>query len=123
MKNSSKLTFVLATAALLLGAAASFASTSNAANSMLEKCQPGSSRAVVEGCCSTWIRKHGRPLWMLEANTSCSASVVCVAKKNSVAAVAYIAAKPKCQIAFDHDAGQGSSNSAQPTRIRPVGKN
>jgi hypothetical protein len=119
MTNTSKLTIAFAAAAFSIGAALSFASPASAASSMLEKCQPRSSRAIVEGCCNTWIRKHGRPLWMMEANTSCSASVVCVAKKNPVAAVAFIAAKPKCQIVIEDTNNQGSDNSvwagAKPT--------
>jgi prephenate dehydratase len=114
MTNVSKVSLAIAAAAVSVGFAISFSSPAKAAGSMLEKCQPGSSRAIVERCCATWVRKNGRPLWMVEAVASCSDAVACkVGKKNGgpVAALAVATKKTKCRINILHNNGQGSNNN------------
>jgi hypothetical protein len=113
MTNTSKFSIAVAAAALSVGFAISLSSPANAAGSMLEKCQPGSSRAVVERCCATWIRENGRPLWMVEAVASCGDAVSCkVGKRGSgpVGTISAVAVRTKCWINIIHTNGQGSGN-------------
>jgi hypothetical protein len=76
MTNVSKVSLAIAAAAVSVGFAISPSSPARA--DMLDKCQQGSSRAKVEGCCETYVRKHGEPIWFQErASSSCSNAVAC----------------------------------------------
>jgi hypothetical protein len=85
---------IIAATFAIAGLAIAVSSPARADGSMLEKCHFGSSRALVEKCCTTWIRDNGKPLWMIEANVACHDAVSCRApqrpiRTNAIALVPY----------------------------------
>jgi len=81
MNIISKITFAAAAAVISVGAAVSFASPANA-SSMFDQCKKGRSSGAVESCCNTWLKSHGRPMWMIEG-TSCKEAVYCSGKRET----------------------------------------
>jgi hypothetical protein len=69
-------TFISATFAVCIVGMAQSTSV-RAEGSMLQKCRPGSSKAVLEKCCTNWVREHGKPYWMQEAGLSCATAISC----------------------------------------------
>jgi Chaperone of endosialidase len=109
MNIISKTTFIFVSAAFSICATVSFVTPARAANSMLEKCQKGSSRARVEGCCNSYVRENGKPLWMQEVSSSCSQVVQCWKNSDGF---------PECYIHIPPNNNQGSTTPE--TNDQPV---
>ena len=70
MNTTMKISAALAAAAVS-AAVMGYSTSANAAPSSLERCV-GSSRAVIENCCQTWVKRKGKPLWMTDHAMSCN---------------------------------------------------
>jgi hypothetical protein len=98
MNISTKISAALAVAAL--SAAFMGFSTNANAGSLRDTCS-GTTLTSVRNCCNTWVRQHGKPMWMLDNRGSCSSAAACSGGHGSVgeiAAVAKIITKRRCYI-------------------------
>lgn len=98
MNISTKISAALAVAAL----SAAFMGFSGNANagSLRDTCS-GTTLSSVRNCCNTWVRQHGKPMWMLDNRGSCSSAAACTGGRGSVgeiAAVAKIVTHRRCYI-------------------------
>ena len=115
MNTFSKMTGLIAVATASVGAALLFSAPANASSSMLQQKCFGSSKAIVEHCCTAWVQSHGRPLWMWDTNTSCGQVVGCAAaapKKPAIEALIFIPrhkAKNPCGIEIPTFVAHGSN--------------
>ena len=72
--NTRNAILALAVSAVSGIAMSSFAGTANAA--LLDQCLKGPKGKVIS-CCNNYVRQHGMPFWMSEANSTCATTVVC----------------------------------------------
>ncbi len=96
MNISTKASAVLAIAAI----SAAFISYSTSANasSLRDSCS-GNSLSAVRTCCNTWVRQHGKPMWMLDNGGSCSTAVVCSGGSNGqLKTLTAFVTNPRCYI-------------------------
>ena len=99
MNISTKISAALAVAALS-AAFMGYSTSANAGGNSLREACVGNSRTAVEQCCNTWVRRHGRPMWMVENNGSCGSAAACSSgggPNNGVKTLALVK-KPKCYI-------------------------
>ncbi|MDE2385429.1 MAG: hypothetical protein KGO53_12505 [Alphaproteobacteria bacterium] len=79
MNMLSKLTVTIAAAGAALAVAAALSAPASADGSLANKCV-GNSKGEVLSCCKTWVKRNGKPLWMMQSNSSCETAVVCRAR-------------------------------------------
>lgn len=99
MNITTKISAALAVAALS-AAFMGYSTTANAAGKSLRETCFGKSRAAVENCCDTWVRRNGKPVWMMGPGESCRSSATCNSGgggSSGIKAIAYVK-KPICYL-------------------------
>jgi len=97
MNISTKISAAL-TVAALSAAFMGYSTSANAATSLRDSCH-GSTHNAVERCCESWVRRNGKPMWMLvDANAGCHNAASCRGGgKSTLPGIAYVK-MPKCFI-------------------------
>ena len=99
MNISTKISAALAVAAL--SAAFMGFSTNANAGSLRDTCS-GTTLSSVRNCCNTWVRQHGKPMWMLDNRGSCSSAAACSGGRGGgvvgIASIAKIVTQRRCYI-------------------------
>jgi hypothetical protein len=109
MNISTKISAALAVATL--SAAFMGFSTNANAGSLRDTCS-GTTLSSVRNCCNTWVRQHGKPMWMLDNRGSCSSAAVCTGGSvGEIGAVAKIVTKRRCYIDQAVPLGKSSPNN------------
>ena len=78
MSHTSKFSFLIAAAAISVGVSLSLASPAKA-SSLADQCSASINRNIAMRCCTTWIKNHGKPIWMEQSGGSCNEAVACQA--------------------------------------------
>jgi hypothetical protein len=76
-----------------------YSTTANAAGMSLRETCVGRSISAVESCCDTWVRRNGKPMWMMGTG-GCRSSAACSAgggAGSGIYAIAYVK-KPICYL-------------------------
>jgi len=99
MNITSKISAALAVAAIS-AAFMGYSTSANAGGNSLRETCVGNSHTAVEQCCNTWVRRHGRPMWMVDNNGSCSSAAACSSGGGPNYGVKTLALvkKPRCYI-------------------------
>jgi hypothetical protein len=97
MNSRFKISAALA-AATLAAAAMGYATSANASSSLRSTCVGTNIHAVVR-CCDTWVRRNGKPNWMLQSGQNCRSAATCISGNTTygVSMIAFVS-KPKCYI-------------------------
>jgi hypothetical protein len=113
MNITTKISAAVAVAAIS-AAFIGFSSSANAAASLRETCH-GSTRNAVERCCESWVRRNGKPMWMLvDAHAGCHNATSCRGGgKSTLPGIAYVK-MPKCYIDQTPPDIKGSPNNPPP---------
>ena len=74
MSKSTQVSFLIAAAAIGIGLSLTGSAQAKSV-SMLDKCQ-NSTKAVAEGCCSTWMKRNGHLVWVSEMSSVCRAPIL-----------------------------------------------
>ncbi len=82
MTKTIQLSAIIAAAAIGIGFAVTGSTPARADGTLLDKCH-GSSRAVVENCCSAWVTSNGKTNWMIETGANCSNAASCSYKRET----------------------------------------
>jgi hypothetical protein len=117
MNISTKISAALAVAALS-AAVMGFSTNANAA-SLSDTCS-GTTLSSVRNCCNTWVRQHGKPMWMMDNRGSCSSAAACSGGRGGgeIKAIAKIVTHRRCYIDQVVLIDKSSPNHPPPQRGR-----
>ena len=95
----------------VIGLAAYSAIPASAGTNEVTSCR-GTTKAQVQNCCDTVVRKHGKPQWMRLSGKNCASAVSC--KGGSTIGVAAVASKV-CTIQPSYN-GKDNTKGGDPTK-------
>jgi hypothetical protein len=81
MSKTTQLSVLAAAAVVGFGLSLTTTTAQASTFSMLDKCH-GSSRAISENCCSAWVKRNGRMVYVTEISSSCRGPFLVGSNKN-----------------------------------------